>query len=43
MHCKLPGIVRSGPPPQIVQRPGIVVFLYDSPDASYDAFRIVPN
>ena len=43
MHCKLPGIVRSGPPQQIVQGPGIVVFLYDSPDASYDAFRIIPT
>lgn len=43
MHCKLPGIVRSGPPQQIVQGPGVVVFLYDSPDASYDAFRIIPT
>ncbi len=43
MHCKLPGIVRSGPPEQIVQGPGVVVFLYDSPDASYDAFRIIPT
>lgn len=43
MHCKLPGIVRSGPPQQIVQGPGVVVFLYDSPDASYDAFRVIPT
>lgn len=43
MHCQLPGIIRSGPPQQIVQGPGVVVFLYDSPDASYDAFRIVPT
>jgi hypothetical protein len=43
MHCKPPGIVRSGPPEQIVQGPGVVVFLYDSPDASYDAFRIIPT
>ena len=43
MHCKLPGIVRMGPPAQIVQGPGVVVFLYDSPDASYDAFRIIPT
>lgn len=43
MHCQLPGIVRSGPPQQIVQGPGVVVFLYDSPDASYDAFRVIPT
>ena len=43
MHCQLPGIVRSGPPQQIIQGPGVVVFLYDSPDASYDAFRIIPT
>jgi hypothetical protein len=43
MHCKLPGIVRMWPPAQIVQGPGVVVFLYDSPDASYDAFRIIPT
>jgi hypothetical protein len=43
MHCQLPGIIRSGPPQQIVQGPGVVVFLYDSPDASYDAFRIIPT
>ena len=43
MHCQLPGIIRSGPPQQIVQGPGVVVFLYDSPDASYDAFRVVPT
>jgi hypothetical protein len=42
-HCKLPGIPRLGPPQQIVQGPGVVVFLYDSPDASYDAFRVVPT
>lgn len=43
VHCKLPGIPRMGAPQQIVQGPGVVVFLYDSPDASYDAFRVVPT
>lgn len=42
-HCKLPGVPRIGPPQQIVQGPGVVVFLYDSPDYSYDAFRIIPT
>ena len=43
VHCKLPGIPRMGPPQQIVQGPGVVAFLYDSPDASFDAFRVVPT
>ncbi len=43
LHCKLPGFPRSGPPQQIVQGPGVLVFLYDSPDTSYDAFRIIPT
>jgi hypothetical protein len=42
-HCKPPGVPRGGPPQQIVQGPGVVVFLYDSPDYSYDAFRIIPT
>jgi hypothetical protein len=43
LHCHLPGFPRSGPPQQIVEGPGVVVFLYDSPDASYDTFRIIPT
>jgi hypothetical protein len=42
-NCKLPGVPRMGPPQQIVQGPGVVAFLYDSPDASYDVFRVVPT
>jgi hypothetical protein len=42
-HCKLPGVPRVGPPQQIVQGPGVVVFLYDSSDYSYDVFRVVPT
>ena len=42
-HCQPPGVPRMGAPHQIVQGPGIVVFLYDSPDASYDAFRLIPT
>ena len=43
LHCKLPGFLRAGPPQQIVQGPGVVVFLYDSSDLSYDFFRIIPT
>ena len=41
--CALPGFPRTGPPHQIVQGPGVVVFLYDSSDASFDFFRIIPT
>jgi hypothetical protein len=43
LSCKLPGFLRAGPPQQIVQGPGVVVFLYDSSDLSYDFFRIIPT
>ena len=41
--CKLPGFLRVGAPHQIVQGPGVVAFLYDSSDASFDFFRIIPT
>jgi hypothetical protein len=40
-HCKLPGIPRVGPPKQIVQGPGVVVFLYD--DEAHTFFRVIPT
>jgi hypothetical protein len=37
--CKPPGVPRMGPPSQIVQTPGLVVFLYGEPSA----FRAIPT
>lgn len=37
--CKLPGVPRMGPPAQIVQSAGLVVFLY----GDQNAFRVVPT
>jgi hypothetical protein len=37
--CKLPGVPRMGPPAQIVQSTGLVVFLY----GDQNAFRVVPT
>lgn len=38
-YCKPPGVPRMGPPNQIVQIPGLVVFLYADPSA----FRAIPT
>jgi hypothetical protein len=37
--CRSPGVPRIGPPNQIVQAPGTVVFLYEA----QNAFRVIPT
>jgi hypothetical protein len=39
--CALPGVPRLGPPQQIVQAPGQLVFLYTT--ESGDTFRVIPT
>ena len=41
LKCLNPGLPRIGPPAQIVQRPGQIVFLYD--DLSGSFFRVIPT
>lgn len=38
-HCRPPGVPRMGPPSQIVQTPGQVVFLY----GASNLFRVIPT
>ena len=40
-YCGRPGVPRLGPPQQIVQTPGQVVFLYE--DLSGEFFRVIPT
>ena len=41
LHCGPPGVPRLGPPNQIVQTPGQVVFLYT--DLNGEFFRVIPT
>jgi hypothetical protein len=41
LHCMAPGVPRIGPPNQIVQTPGQVIFLYT--DLTGEFFRIIPT
>jgi hypothetical protein len=41
LHCMAPGVPRLGPPNQIVQTPGQIVFLYT--DLNGEFFRVVPT
>lgn len=43
LHCQPPGVPRMGPPRQIVQYPGHVVFLYQGGESSINTFRVIPT
>jgi hypothetical protein len=43
LHCMPLGVPRMGPPQQIVQTPGQVVFLYEGGQSSVNTFRVVPT
>jgi hypothetical protein len=43
LHCMPPGVPRMGPPQQIVQTPGKVVFLYEGGQSSINTFRVIPT
>jgi len=43
LHCMPLGVPRMGPPQQIVQTPGQVVFLYEGGQSSINTFRVIPT
>lgn len=43
LHCMPLGVPRMGPPKQIVQYPGHVVFLYEGGQSSINTFRVIPT
>jgi len=43
LHCMPPGVPRLGPPRQIVEYPGHVVFLYEGGQSSINTFRVIPT
>ncbi len=42
LHCQPPGVPRMGPPRQIVEYPGHMVFLYQGGESSINTFRVIP-
>jgi len=43
LHCQPPGVPRMGPPRQILEYPGHVVFLYQGGESSINTFREIPT
>jgi len=43
LHCQPLGVPRMGPPRQIVEYPGHVVFLYQGGESNINTFRVIPT
>jgi hypothetical protein len=43
LHCQPLGVPRMGPPRQIVEYPGHMVFLYQGGESSINTFRVIPT
>lgn len=42
LHCQPLGVPRMGPPRQILEYPGRVIFLYEGGESSINTFRVIP-